>query len=184
MNEILSPKSMTIGEACLAPLFLIAAFLCLSGVAKAVDSAFAFHASLGIAASLRRRLRSITAISIAPPYCPPTLPAKAEPGTAVYAGTLNLSGTLRVRSPRRHLSPICRCWARWWISNSTTKTPTAVSGPELSEMHRWQRPCRTATRADLWFGATRNQARTRRRVRSPRLSSVRGPSGRSRRAAE
>ena len=45
-------KSMTIGEAILAPLFLVLAFLCLIGAAMAHDTAFAFHASLGCVASL------------------------------------------------------------------------------------------------------------------------------------
>jgi cytochrome c oxidase cbb3-type subunit 1 len=45
-------KSMTIGEALLCPLFAVLAFLCLVGAAAAHDTAFAFHASLGAAASL------------------------------------------------------------------------------------------------------------------------------------
>src|SRR5271168_1747412 len=45
-------KSMTIGEAGLAVLFAAAAFLCLVGAAKALDTAFAFHAYLGAAASI------------------------------------------------------------------------------------------------------------------------------------
>src|SRR5437868_12862313 len=45
-------KSMTTGEAILAPLFLVLAFLCLIGAAMAHDTAFAFHASLGCIASL------------------------------------------------------------------------------------------------------------------------------------
>ena len=45
-------KSMTIGEALLAPLFLVLAFLCVIGAAQAHDGAFAFHASLGAAGSL------------------------------------------------------------------------------------------------------------------------------------
>jgi cytochrome c oxidase cbb3-type subunit I len=45
-------KSMTIGEALLCPLFAVLAFLCVVGAAAAHDTAFAFHASLGAAASL------------------------------------------------------------------------------------------------------------------------------------
>src|SRR6266566_7903877 len=45
-------KSMTIGEAVLAPLFVVLAFLCLTGAALAHDTAFAFHAALGSVASL------------------------------------------------------------------------------------------------------------------------------------
>lgn len=45
-------KSMTIGEAILAPLFVVLAFLCMVGAALAHDAAFAFHASLGCVASL------------------------------------------------------------------------------------------------------------------------------------
>jgi sugar phosphate permease len=45
-------KTMTIGEAILAPLFVVLAFLCLIGAAMAHDTAFAFHASLGCIASL------------------------------------------------------------------------------------------------------------------------------------
>lgn len=52
MNETRFSKSMTVDEACLAPLLLIIAFLCLFGAAKAVDAAFAFPASLGAAAGL------------------------------------------------------------------------------------------------------------------------------------
>ncbi len=58
---------MTIGESGLAVLFAVAAFLCLIGTAKAVDAPFAFHAFLGLAASLARSSRSSTAITIAPP---------------------------------------------------------------------------------------------------------------------
>ena len=43
---------MTLGEAVLGPLFAVAAFLCVFAAAKAVDTAFAFHASIAAAASL------------------------------------------------------------------------------------------------------------------------------------
>jgi cytochrome c oxidase cbb3-type subunit 1 len=43
---------MTIGEGGLAGLFAVAAFLCIVGAAKALDTAFTFHAYLGAAASL------------------------------------------------------------------------------------------------------------------------------------
>src|SRR6266480_1344507 len=52
MSESHAVKSMTLSEAVLAPLFGVTAFLCMIGAAKAVDTAFAFHASLGAAASL------------------------------------------------------------------------------------------------------------------------------------
>ena len=45
-------KSMSIGESGLTVVFVVAAFLCMIGAAKALDSAFAFHASLGAVASL------------------------------------------------------------------------------------------------------------------------------------
>jgi cytochrome c oxidase cbb3-type subunit I len=51
-NASISAKSMTIGEAALWPLFAVLAFLCLIGAAMAHDGPFAFHASLGCAASL------------------------------------------------------------------------------------------------------------------------------------
>src|SRR5690348_13681021 len=51
-NASISPKSMTVGEAVLWPLFAVLAFLCLIGAAMAHDAPFAFHASLGCAASL------------------------------------------------------------------------------------------------------------------------------------
>src|SRR3954464_1818843 len=47
-----SAKTMTPGEAGLAALFAALAFLCLTGTAMALDSAFAFHAMLGCVASL------------------------------------------------------------------------------------------------------------------------------------
>src|SRR3954467_10105534 len=52
MNESQTAKSMTHGEAGLALVFAASAFLCLFAAAKALDSAFAFHASLACAASL------------------------------------------------------------------------------------------------------------------------------------
>jgi cytochrome c oxidase cbb3-type subunit 1 len=45
-------KTMTLGEAVLGPLFAVAAFLCVFAAAKALDTAFAFHASIAAAASL------------------------------------------------------------------------------------------------------------------------------------
>jgi cytochrome c oxidase cbb3-type subunit 1 len=51
-NASLAEKSMTTGEAILWPLFAVLAFVCLIGAAMAHDTAFAFHASLGAAASL------------------------------------------------------------------------------------------------------------------------------------
>jgi cytochrome c oxidase cbb3-type subunit I len=52
MNQSQSQKWMTHGEAGLAAFFAMSAFLCLIAAAKALDTAFAFHASLGAAASL------------------------------------------------------------------------------------------------------------------------------------
>src|SRR6266404_3303571 len=52
MNQSQSTKWMTHGEAGLAVFFSAAVFLCMIAAAKALDSAFAFHASLGAAASL------------------------------------------------------------------------------------------------------------------------------------
>ena len=46
------PKWMSNGEAGLAVFFSATAFLCLIAAGKALDTAFAFHASLGAAASL------------------------------------------------------------------------------------------------------------------------------------
>jgi cytochrome c oxidase cbb3-type subunit 1 len=52
MNRFQSTKWMTHGEAGLAVFFSASAFLCLIAAAKALDAAFAFHASLSAAASL------------------------------------------------------------------------------------------------------------------------------------
>ena len=52
MSQASSSKTMTIGESGLAVLFMVTAFVCMIGAAKAIDSAFAFHASLGGVASL------------------------------------------------------------------------------------------------------------------------------------
>jgi cytochrome c oxidase cbb3-type subunit 1 len=52
MSQAPNSKSMTTGESGLALLFMVTAFLCMVGAAKAIDTAFAFHASLGAAASL------------------------------------------------------------------------------------------------------------------------------------
>src|SRR5260370_13193146 len=52
MNQYQSAKWMTNGEAGLPVFFSASAFLCLIAAAKALDTAFAFHASLGAAASL------------------------------------------------------------------------------------------------------------------------------------
>jgi cytochrome c oxidase cbb3-type subunit 1 len=52
MNQSQSIKWMSSGEAGLAVFFSLSAFLCLIAAAKALDTAFAFHASLGAAASL------------------------------------------------------------------------------------------------------------------------------------
>ncbi|MGC2318183.1 MAG: cytochrome-c oxidase, cbb3-type subunit I [Bradyrhizobium sp.] len=52
MSQASNSKSMTIGESGLAALFAVTAFLCMIGAAKALDSAFAFHASLSTVASL------------------------------------------------------------------------------------------------------------------------------------
>jgi cytochrome c oxidase cbb3-type subunit 1 len=52
MTQVQSTKLMTHGEAGLALFFSASAFLCLIAAAKALDTAFAFHTSLGAAASL------------------------------------------------------------------------------------------------------------------------------------
>ena len=52
MNQSQTTKSMTHGEAGLMMVFAVSAFLCLFAAAKALDTAFAFHASLACAASL------------------------------------------------------------------------------------------------------------------------------------
>jgi hypothetical protein len=52
MNQAQSPKWMSNGEAGLAVFFSATAFLCLIAAGKALDTAFAFHATLGAAASL------------------------------------------------------------------------------------------------------------------------------------
>src|ERR1700686_3021269 len=52
MSQASSSKTMTIGESGLALIFAATAFLCMIGAAKAVDTPFAFHASLAAAASL------------------------------------------------------------------------------------------------------------------------------------
>src|SRR4029077_12601766 len=52
MNQSQSRKWMTEGEAGLAGFFAVSTFLCLVGAAKALDTAFAFHAPLGAVASL------------------------------------------------------------------------------------------------------------------------------------
>ena len=52
MNQSQSEKWMTHGEAGLAAFFSALTFLCVFAAAKAVDTAFAFHASLSAAASL------------------------------------------------------------------------------------------------------------------------------------
>src|SRR5689334_4133945 len=51
-NASISPKSMTVGEAVLWPLFAVLALLCLTRAAMAPDTPFSIHASLGCAASL------------------------------------------------------------------------------------------------------------------------------------
>ena len=52
MSQPSDSKTMTIGESGLALTFAATAFLCMIGAAKAVDTPFAFHASLAAAASL------------------------------------------------------------------------------------------------------------------------------------
>ncbi len=52
MSQPSDSKSMTIGESGLALIFAASAFLCMIGAAKALDTPFAFHASLASAASL------------------------------------------------------------------------------------------------------------------------------------
>src|SRR3954463_13566581 len=52
MNDSDTAKSMTHGEAGLSLVFAISAFVCLAAAAKALDTAFAFHATLACAASI------------------------------------------------------------------------------------------------------------------------------------
>src|SRR3954469_20271889 len=52
MQRFDTAKSMTHGEAGLSVFFSASAFLCMIAAAKALDKAFAFHASLATAASL------------------------------------------------------------------------------------------------------------------------------------
>ena len=52
MNRSQSEKWMSNGEAGLALFFSVSAFLCMVAAAKALDAAFAFHATLGVAASV------------------------------------------------------------------------------------------------------------------------------------
>jgi cytochrome c oxidase cbb3-type subunit I len=52
MSQAANSKSMTSGESGLTVFFVVSAFLCMIGAAKAVDAPFAFHASLSAAASL------------------------------------------------------------------------------------------------------------------------------------
>ena len=52
MSQAPNAKTMTTGEAGLMLVFAVTAFLCLFAAAKALDTAFAFHASLSAAASL------------------------------------------------------------------------------------------------------------------------------------
>ena len=58
MTQSQTAKSMTHGEAGLMLVFAVSALLCMFAAAKALDTAFAFHASLASAASLGRSLRS------------------------------------------------------------------------------------------------------------------------------
>jgi len=52
MSQASNSKSMSTGEAGLTVVFAASAFLCMIAAAKAIDSAFAFHASVSAAASL------------------------------------------------------------------------------------------------------------------------------------
>ena len=52
MSQAANTKIMTTGESGLSLVFAVTALLCMFGAAKALDTAFAFHASLSAAASL------------------------------------------------------------------------------------------------------------------------------------
>ena len=52
MSQAPNAKTMTTGEGGLTLVFAVSAFLCMIAAAKALDAPFAFHASLGAAASL------------------------------------------------------------------------------------------------------------------------------------
>jgi len=87
-----STKSMTIGESGLSLTFAVTAFLCVFAAAKALDTAFAFHASLAAAASAASTAsRSgdgppnkapISIVAIMPPIlaCPPALAEAGQTG--------------------------------------------------------------------------------------------------------
>ena len=71
MNQTLSPKWMSNGEAGLAVFFSATAFLCLIAAGNAMDTAFAFHAILGAAASLWAVFAILTATSTVRKHCRP-----------------------------------------------------------------------------------------------------------------
>ena len=84
---------MTLGEAVLGPLFAVAAFLCVFAAAKALDTAFAFHASVAAAASLA------TAFVIFNRYFdrPAALPAQEINGRPNYnMGPIKFSAVMAV----------------------------------------------------------------------------------------
>jgi cytochrome c oxidase cbb3-type subunit I len=70
-NMSIGSKSMTIGEALLAPLFLFLAFLCVIASALAHDGAFAFHTALGAIASLGAAFTIINHYYERPAQLPP-----------------------------------------------------------------------------------------------------------------
>jgi hypothetical protein len=70
-NMSIGSKSMTIGEALLAPLFLVLAFLCVIASALAHDGAFAFHTALGAIASLGAAFTIINHYYERPAQLPP-----------------------------------------------------------------------------------------------------------------
>jgi len=70
-NASAHPKSMTIGEALLFPLFAPLAFLCLVRAGFAHDAPFAFHASLGSVASMLATLAILNRYYDRPAELPP-----------------------------------------------------------------------------------------------------------------
>ncbi|WP_184253110.1 cytochrome-c oxidase, cbb3-type subunit I [Rhodopseudomonas rhenobacensis] len=71
MNQALTSKRITIGEGGMIALFTVMAALCVLGVIKAQDSAFAFHAAIGAAISAWAVFAIITRFSSRPAARPP-----------------------------------------------------------------------------------------------------------------
>src|SRR5258708_2636727 len=93
MNRFQSTKWMTHGEAGLAVFFSASAFLCVIAAAKALDAAFAFHASLGAAASMAATFAILNRYFDRPS----SLPAQEIKGRPNYnLGPIKFSATMAV----------------------------------------------------------------------------------------